>query len=309
MRLSFPGAEVTRSLSSNLVKQSMTGNLVKQFFTNLPQDDEKRLIDSNELVRRRLEQLAAEERRAAAGSGEGFVSGLAAEVLEVSGEEEGNVIKAQDEAKEILEQARAEAEQIRSEARAEADRICREAEAQAEAGKMQAINEGRQQGYNEGMVKAQAHEGAMEQEYAEKLRQLEEAYDRQIEVLEPQFVDTITGIYEHIFHVELSSYREILTSLISDTLHKLEGTRSFIIHVSKDDYAYVNMQKRQVLAGAVSESISVDVVEDLTLDKNECMIETENGIFDCGLGTQLSELKGRLALLAWSKEDAAFADN
>ena len=141
------------------------------------------------------------------------------------------------------------------------------------------------------------------------MRELEEAYDRQIEVLEPQFVDTITGIYEHIFHVELSSYREILTSLISDTLHKLEGTRSFIIHVSKDDYAYVNMQKRQVLSGAVSESTSVDVVEDLTLEKNECMIETENGIFDCGLGTQLSELKARLALLAWAKEDGAFADN
>ena len=286
----------------------MTGNLVKQFFTTLPQDDEKRLIDSNELVRQRLEKLAAEERRASAG-GEGFVSGLAAEVLEVSGDEGGNVIKAQDEAKEILEQARAEAEQIRSEARAEAGRICSEAKAEAEAEKAQAISEGRQQGYNEGMVKAQAHEGAMEQEYAAKMRELEEAYDRQIEVLEPQFVDTITGIYEHIFHVELSSYREILTSLISDTLHKLEGTRSFIIHVSKDDYAYVNMQKRQVLSGAVSESTSVDVVEDLTLEKNECMIETENGIFDCGLGTQLSELKARLALLAWAKEDGAFADN
>ena len=145
VKLSFPGAEVTRSLSSNLVKQ---------FFTTLPQDDEKRLIDSNELVRKRLEHLAAEERRAAAGGVEGFVSGLAAEVVEVSGEEEGNVIKAQDEAKEILEQARAEAEQICAEARAEADRICSEAKAQAEAGKMQAINEGRQQGYNEGMVKA-----------------------------------------------------------------------------------------------------------------------------------------------------------
>ena len=308
MKLLFPEAEVTRSLSSNLIRQSMTGNLVKQFFTTLPQDDEKRLIDSNELVRQRLEKLAAEERRASAG-GEGFVSGLAAEVLEVSGDEGGNVIKAQDEAKEILEQARAEAEQIRSEARAEAGRICSEAKAEAEAEKAQAISEGRQQGYNEGMVKAQAHEGAMEQEYAAKMRELEEAYDRQIEVLEPQFVDTITGIYEHIFHVELSSYREILTSLISDTLHKLEGTRSFIIHVSKDDYAYVNMQKRQVLSGAVSESTSVDVVEDLTLEKNECMIETENGIFDCGLGTQLSELKARLALLAWAKEDGAFADN
>ena len=61
------------------------------------------------------------------------------------------------------------------------------------------------------------------------------------------------------------------------------------------------MQKKQILAGAVSESTSVDVVEDAAVGKNECMIETENGIFDCGLGTQLSELKKRLMLLGWSK--------
>ena len=63
------------------------------------------------------------------------------------------------------------------------------------------------------------------------------------------------------------------------------------------------MQKKQMLAGVVSENTSVDVVEDLTLSKNDCMIETENGIFDCGLGTQLSELKKRLMLLSWSGEE------
>ena len=102
--------------------------------------------------------------------------------------------------------------------------------------------------------------------------------------------------------MELSSYREILTALISDVLHKLEGSKNFIIHVSKDDYAYVSMQKKQMLAGAVSESTTVDVVEDAAVARNECMIETENGIFDCGLGTQLSELKKRLTLLCWGRE-------
>ena len=56
----------------------------------------------------------------------------------------------------------------------------------------------------------------------------------------------------------------------------------------------------QMLAGVVSENVTVDVVEDLTLGRNECMIETEGGIFDCGLDTQLSELRKRLMLLSWS---------
>lgn len=104
--------------------------------------------------------------------------------------------------------------------------------------------------------------------------------------------------------MELSFFRDILTYLITTVMHNLEGSRSFVIHVSKDDYAYVSMQKKQMLSGVVSENMSVDIVEDLTLGRNDCMIETENGIFDCGLGTQLSELKKRLMLLAWSGEEA-----
>lgn len=278
----------------------MSSNLVKQFFMTLPEDKEKLVIDNNDRIRRRLEELSRGE-----GNPEGgFVSGLAiADVIEAPEDATGNVIKAQDEAKELLEQSRAEAEELRAQAQAEAERILEEARTQAQAEKQQVLEQAKQQGYMEGMSRAQAHEGAMEQEYQEKARLLEEEYEQQIEMLEPNLVEAITGIYEHIFHVELSSYREILIGLISDVLHKLDGSRSFIIHVSKDDYAYVNMQKKQMLTGAVSESVSVDVVEDATVGRNECMIETENGIFDCGLGTQLSELKKRLRLLAWSREE------
>ena len=50
-----------------------------------------------------------------------------------------------------------------------------------------------------------------------------------------------------------------------------------------------------------SPSSSIEIVEDNTLSKNECLIETENGVFDCGLGTQLAELKQKLMLLSYEK--------
>ena len=277
----------------------MSSNLVKHIFTTLSEDKEKLVIDNNDRIRRRLEALGIGQGE----SGGGVVSGLAvADVIEVPEDAAGNVIKAQDEARELLEQAKAQARETTEQAKAQAESILEEARAKAQAEREQVLEEARRQGYMEGMSKAQAHEGAMEQEYLEKTQALENEYQQQIDLLEPDLVEAITGIYEHVFHVELSSYREILTGLISDVLHKLEGSRSFIIHVSKDDYAYVSMQKKQILAGAVSENTMVDVVEDAAVSRNECMIETENGIFDCGLGSQLSELKKRLTLLAWEKE-------
>ena len=60
------------------------------------------------------------------------------------------------------------------------------------------------------------------------------------------------------------------------------------------------MQKKQLEAAAAGANTSVEVVQDTTLSEGECMIETDGGIFDCGLGTQLAELKKQLLLLAYS---------
>lgn len=122
-----------------------------------------------------------------------------------------------------------------------------------------------------------------------------------VDELEPQFVDTITGIYEHIFHVELGEYREILAHLITTTMRKAESNKVFLIHVSKEDYPYVSMQKKQIATGATAPNSTVEIVEDITISPNECLIETEGGIFDCGLGTQLSELRQKLKLLSYEK--------
>ena len=82
-------------------------------------------------------------------------------------------------------------------------------------------------------------------------------------------------------------------ALLSDFCYheKNRGQPSFLVHVSKEDYPYVSMQKKQIMAGATAPNSTVEIVEDMTLGKGECMIETESGIFDCGLGTQLSELR------------------
>ncbi len=279
---------------------NVSNGLVKQVFT-VVQSEEKRVIDAGEVMQMREERLA----RWRAEDEAGFVSGLAAEEVELpqgEGGEESNVIKSRESADQIMENAQAAAQTALAAAQAEAQRIQEEARALAETEKNRIFDEAKQQGYSEGFAEAQKQADAARQEYQEKAAELDLAYQQQIEELEPRMVETISAIYEHIFHVELGSYREILANLISDTLRKIEGGHEFLIHVSKEDYPYVSMQKKQITAGVVSANCNVEVVEDLTLGKNECLIEAESGIYDCGLGTQLEELKRKLMLLAWQRE-------
>ena len=285
MRSSFPEAEVTKSLSSNLLKKG---------FTKLSEDD-ARVIDTNELVAKRIRELSAKMQKE---SNTGFVSGLAADKVEApvtDPEEEkteftpsGNVIKAGEDIQKLKEDAEAEAQKIVEDARAQAESILQDARSQAEAERADIQEAARRQGQQEAQAEADRTEAAREAEYQKRLDELE-----------PEFVDTITGIYEHIFHVDLHSYREVLCYLISTTMRKSEDNRSFLIHVSKEDYPYVSMQKKQISAGAAAPNATVEIVKDITLGKGECLIETEGGIFDCGLGTQLSELRQKLKLLSY----------
>ena len=296
MRSSFPEAEVTRSLSSNLLKRG---------FTKLVEED-TRVIDMNGLVAKRIRELSAKMQQE---EGTGFVSGLAADKVEAlvtdneNGEgapqTSGNVIKAGEDLQKLKEEAEAEAQKIVEDARAQAACILEDARTQAEAQKADVLEQARRQGQQEAKAEADRTEAQRTAEYQKKEAGLEAEYQKMIDELEPKFVDTITGIYEHIFHVDLHSYREILCYLISSTMRKTEDNRSFLVHVSKEDYPYVSMQKKQIMTGATSPNSTVEIVEDITLGKGECLIETESGIFDCGLGTQLSELRQKLKLLSY----------
>lgn len=297
-------------MSSNLLKQGYS------FFLN--GTEEKRIIDTNELAAKRLEDLRENLGRQAVSMqaqgeefAEGFVQGL--EAVDVSAlldtaDEGSTVLKAEmlsgqaqgdPDGARILEEASAQAQEIVDDAKARAEQIVQEAREQAENLKKTAADEGRMNGYREGKQKAEAEAEGLKQRLLAREAQLEEEYQDALSQMEPQLVDAITGIYEHIFHVELHSYRDILVHLIESTLRKAEGNKDFLVHVSREDYSYVSMQKKQLQAILAGNGVTLEVIEDVTLGKDECMIETEGGIFDCGLGTQLDQLRSKLLLLAY----------
>lgn len=290
---------MTRSLSSNLLKQGYG------FILN--GTEEKRVIDTNELAAKRLEELKETMGRQAQDEEfvEGFVQGIEAvdvSALLDSANEGSNVLKADSaqESASVIQNANAQAEEILEDARARADRMMQDAQEQAENLKRTAAEEGRMSGYREGKERADAEAEGQRRQLKAKEAQLEADYQSAIDQIEPQLVEAITGIYEHIFHVELQSYRDILIHLIASTLHKAEGSKVFLVHVSREDYSFVSMQKKQLQAGLGGNGVTLEIIEDATIDKDACMIETEGGIFDCGLGTQLTQLRQKLRLLSYN---------
>lgn len=284
----------------------MSSNLYKAGWVVI--NDDARMIDSNKLIEQRLKK-AASSRPAYSDTGSlgeqgGFSSGLDVEKVDALFEpdSEGAVLKSAsleelEAVKQELEAARGELKQVRE----ETDSMIEEANSQIEEMRVRALEEARKKGYQEGHEKAMAEAETLREQYLSRQAQLEEEYDRQIESLEPEFIENLAEIYEHIFKVDLSSYHGLVVSLLTNAMQKTDSARNYIVHVSRQDYPEVSRAREKILEETGTRSDNLEIISDMTLSAAQCMIETEDGIYDCSLGTELEELKRKLKLISFKK--------
>lgn len=271
-----------------------------------------RVIDSNALVESKLKELSirlANETSEDENFTDGFSQGIdAIQVAELVGDENGDYSFDENQSvassDTVYEQAMAEIEEMKAQAMAEIEQARMDAMEEGrregyEEGIQSGTKEGFEQGHADGLKSVQEERDKLYREASEKIAMIEQEYQNKIVELEPKFVDTLTGIYEHIFNVSLKNSRDLVVHLLENAMKNIEGNNGFLIHVSKEDYPFVSMQKKEIIAGTNIQLESVDIIEDATLGKSECMIETGNGVFDCSLGTQLEALNEELRLLSY----------
>ena len=173
--------------------------------------DDARIIDNNVLVEAKLntamraasvpmqDMLYAED-----GFSDGFSSGLDAETVAVDAlfdsEGAGMVIKsaAEEEKAALLAEIEA-AKQELEDLRLQAEGMIINAKNEIGAMQMRAYEEAKNQGYQEGERLGREEADAAKAEYLNAKKELEMSYRQKCDELEPEFINILTGIYEHIF--------------------------------------------------------------------------------------------------------------
>jgi flagellar assembly protein FliH len=115
--------------------------------------------------------------------------------------------------------------------------------------------------------------------------------------MEPLLVDTITTVVQTVFKIKFEDNRNMIIHLVKNALGRIESSKNFIVKVSKTDFPHV-MKYREVLEKTVVKAASIDIIEDVTLTKSQCLIETDGGVFDCSLDVQLDSLIKTLKILS-----------
>ena len=260
-------------------------NLIKYVYFNSNED--KRVIDSDVHVEELVPELFTQPEETE-NADDTFQSGL-------------NVISMDDvmeeERQKLSEELILQQNEILDAAHAEADRIVEEANGVAESIKQQAYEEGVMQGIDEGrkqgMVEIEEQKRQLQEEFDYRIQQLEDAERN----LEPKFAEIVAGLVEKITGVVCKDKKDVIIYLIDNALHGIERAKQITVRVNKNDMGVVTENRGKFLK-AMKSDIEFEIVEDVSLEQNQCIIETENKIIDCSLDAQLDNLKEQLKMLS-----------
>ncbi len=287
-------------------------NLFKAGFVSYDQS-EARIIDSNELANQKIEafqemelkkqraQMAADEPAYEGAEGDDFIPGIDMEQLSQLTEDQ-SMLESVPDPQFDMEAMQAEIDLKLQQAQEQADMIINNAHQQAQEIMASAQQQGHQEGYDAGYQEGVAAAQALQAEFEQQKEDLEKQYQQIVDELEPEMVDVLTQIYEHVFNIELREDKGIILHLLKSALSRIEPGNDLIVHISSDDYDDVMEQKDELDACITSPNTTMEIIEDPLLKENECMIESDSGVFDCSLGVELSEITRKLKLLSFDRK-------
>lgn len=269
-------------------------NLIK-FNSFVVKPDNSIVIDSNKKVIEKINQIQENVKNYSFVNGkadaDGFVSGINAQVVETLVEpEQVDSMVTRKEAEDMLSVARNEADSILAQARSDAQSFIESAKEQGFA-----------QGVKAAELEIEEKIKALEAEYSEKKRALDAEYEAKVAKIEPMLVDTLLRVFSKVTHTMAEDKKDMILCLINSVMRNTDISKEFYIRVSPEDYKFT-LNNQSKIYSSVAKDVHIEISEDTSLGRNECIIETDAGVFDCSLDIQLENLIKDIRLLSCLNE-------
>lgn len=195
---------------------------------------------------------------------------------------EEKIKEAEEKAQQILQKAEKEAEGILEKARTEQENILQ-----------QAKDEGYEKGYSEGYQQGELKGYEEEKGYIQEAKDLkQQAYSEREDLakeLEESIIDLSIKAIEKVIDKELEKDHELLLNLIENGLKKSTYTETLVIRVAQEDFDLVDVNKNKIYM--MTEGIDeIQIKVDHSFKKNEIVIETQSGIINASLKTQIEQI-------------------
>lgn len=230
-------------------------------------------------------------------------------------EAESIVKEAEARAFEDVKRGTEEAGRLREEAEAEAARLLEETRVQAETQAAEAaarVEETGRQAYQEGYSRGREEGFAGGREEVERLVErlhviLSKAIEKRAEIIqdsEVQLVNLVLLITKKVIKVISENQKAVVVNNVIQALRKLKTRTDVVLRVNTADLKLASAHVRDFIR-LVENAKTITVMEDTTVDRGGCIIETDFGLVDARISSQLSEIEDRILELMPIRTTAA----
>ncbi len=181
------------------------------------------------------------------------------------------------------------AEEIILKAKEEARNIILIAERQSNAIREESRIEGYKIGYKEGKA-------AAEEEIKEQLKNIYSLasnvrIDKSslIKEYESEIINLVIDITRKVIQKEIDVDKTIVLNLLEASLQKVSGQIIVRIRVSPNDFELVKNHWAEIVGG--EEGSGIEIIPDKRIKSGGCVIDTQSGTVDAQIDTQLTEIK------------------
>ncbi|MCQ2576724.1 MAG: flagellar assembly protein FliH [Treponema sp.] len=189
---------------------------------------------------------------------------------------------AEDEAAKIIEQAKMQAAQIVADAEAERERLQRDA-----------YREGYDKGHEEGYEKGKAE---VERLIERMHRVLEAVMQRREEILkdtESQIVELVVLMARKVIKILSENQKNVVMANTLAALKKVKTRGEVILRLNVEDVKLTSEHVSEFIQH-VENVKGITVMEDSTVERGGCIVETDFGAIDARISSQLQELENKI---------------
>ena len=196
-------------------------------------------------------------------------------------------------AQKVKQQAEEEAAKVVGDAENRVAALESSAQSRMEAAEREAAKkgreEGREEGYKEGVSEAERLVGRLH-------IILDRAMDKRAEILqetEAQVVELVLLVAKKVVKVISENQKSVVIQNISQALRKLKTKSDVIVRVNLSDLQLATEHVKDFVQ-MTENAKKMQIVEDSTVDRGGCVIETDFGEIDARIASQLNELEERI---------------
>jgi flagellar assembly protein FliH len=196
-------------------------------------------------------------------------------------------------AKKIRQEAETEAEKILSDTKRNAEEIERKAQESASEIEKEAYdkgyNEGHEQGYKDGSEEVSR---LIEQLHAIITKAIDKR-NQIIEDSETQLINMVLMIANKVIKVISENQKNVVINNVIQALRKLKSRGDVVIRVNLADLQLTTEHTRDFM-DRIENVKSITVLEDSSVDRGGCIIETDFGQIDARISSQLKDIEERI---------------